>query len=94
MASTPENPDGERGEPEAKEVDPDEGLSELAKAYRSVGPVLHLGWTMAGAMAVFTLGGYWLDNKWGTTPWLTLTGALLGITAGMVELFRTVKRLP
>ncbi len=90
MVSDPESPDGERGE----EEDPDDGLSELAKAYRSVGPFLHLGWTMAGALALFTLGGYWLDNTWGTKPWLTLTGSLLGITASFLELYRTVKRLP
>ncbi|MDF1564536.1 MAG: AtpZ/AtpI family protein [Deltaproteobacteria bacterium] len=89
MPSAPDDPRGEKGEP----ADPEEGLSELAKAYRSVGPFLHLGWTMAGALTIFTLGGYWLDKKWGTTPWLTITGALLGITSGMVELFRTVKRL-
>ena len=34
--------------------------------------------------------GYWADSRWGTKPWLTLTGALLGIAAGFLNFFRRV----
>ena len=36
-------------------------------------------------------GGYFGDRWLGTTPWLTLAGLLLGIVAGFVSLFRSVK---
>lgn len=44
------------------------------------------------AVAVFFLGGRWLDGTLGTDPWLTLTGALLGVAAGMYLLIRTAVR--
>jgi F0F1-type ATP synthase assembly protein I len=34
--------------------------------------------------------GYWLDRRWGTKPWLLLTGAILGIALGFLEFFRRV----
>lgn len=34
--------------------------------------------------------GYWADARWGTTPWITLAGALLGIVAGFLNFFRRV----
>ena len=37
-------------------------------------------------------GGYWLDARLGTTPWLLLVGALLGITAGFYHFFSVVLR--
>ncbi len=97
MSPTPGDLEREKGDerdaPEAPEVDPDEGLSDLARAYRSVAPVLHLGWTMAAALALATLGGAWLDNKLDTKPWLTLGGAVLGLVGGLLEILRTVRRL-
>ncbi len=27
--------------------------------------------------------GYWLDKKWGWSPWLTLTGSALGLGVGL-----------
>ena len=39
-------------------------------------------------MALPALFGYWLDGKWGTTPWLVIVGALLGLVTGMRSLIR------
>jgi len=77
----------------AKDESDDEGLSQLALAYRNAGPYLHLGWTLAASLALFTYGGFTLDNHLGSKPWFTLIGALLGIAGGMLELFRIVGRL-
>ena len=86
MAADP--PDRERpGE------DDEEGLSDLARAYRKSASYLYIGWTLAGAMTLGTLGGYWLDQKLGTTPWLLITGAVLGMVGGFVELIRAVNKL-
>ena len=30
--------------------------------------------------------GYWLDQRWGTKPWLLIVGAILGMAVGMKHL--------
>lgn len=83
---------GELGTSEAEEAlaerDEDEGLSGLAQAYRKAGPVLNASWQLVGSAGLGTLGGYWLDKKLGTEPWLLVAGAVLGMTAGMVAFIR------
>ena len=54
-------------------------------------------WASAGiefglAVVLFFLGGQALDGKLGTTPWLTVTGSLLGVAAGMYLLIRSALR--
>ena len=39
--------------------------------------------TVAGLM-----GGHWLDQKWETTPWLTIVGLVLGAMGGFYNLIR------
>ncbi len=49
------------------------------KQYSAIG----LGWSIGVSLVVFILGGVFLDRWLGTTPWLTLTGVVLGlISAG------------
>ena len=36
--------------------------------------------------------GAWLDGKWRTDPWLTVTGVLLGVAAAFLGLFRAARR--
>jgi F0F1-type ATP synthase assembly protein I len=52
----------------------------------SVGIELSLS-TVIGA-----LGGRWLDGKLGTTPWLMISGLILGVVAGFRSLIRTAQR--
>jgi F0F1-type ATP synthase assembly protein I len=44
-----------------------------------IGPMLGLG-------AI----GWWLDGRFGTKPWLLLTGLILGMIGGFVNFFRLV----
>jgi len=37
--------------------------------------------------------GFGLDRWWGTSPWLTLLGALLGVATGMIHVLRLAFRL-
>ncbi|MGI9173941.1 MAG: AtpZ/AtpI family protein [Rhodothermales bacterium] len=60
---------------------------------REAGPYLGLGVQFALTMAFFTLGGYGLDYWLGTSPWLTIGGALLGMTALFIQLFRVAGTL-
>ena len=51
-----------------------------------------VGITLVLSTVIGLAGGYYLDRWLGTTPWLLLTGLLLGIAAGFVNLFRSVTR--
>jgi ATP synthase protein I len=61
-------------------------------AWRALGELSTIGLTLVVATVLGLAGGYYLDRWLGTSPWLTLVGLLLGIAAGFVNLFRTVKR--
>ncbi len=52
------------------------------------GDMMGAGMQFAGALLVFTLGGNWLDGKFGTKPWLLLTGIALGLVGGFISLLK------
>lgn len=57
---------------------------------RRAGPYLGIGSTFLAAIATCLFAGWWLDGWLGTSPWLTLAGALLGITAGFYMFLKIV----
>lgn len=57
--------------------------------FRASMPYFDLGLTMALGIAVLAYLGHKLDQRWGTDPWLTLTGSVLGVVIGFINLFRT-----
>ncbi len=71
----------------------DDPRSEQARALHATGPYLGIGLELAATLALFTLGGAWLDRRFGLTPWLTIAGAVLGITGAGLTLMRLVQRL-
>jgi F0F1-type ATP synthase assembly protein I len=56
-----------------------------------MGRLAHLGLQLALSTGLFLLGGWWLDGKVGTTPLLTILGALLGAGAGFYSMIRQVQ---
>lgn len=66
------------------------GLSNLGEAYRKASPYIAASTTLVAAVGVLTGVGVWLDRKWGTTPWLTLLGLVLGMAGGFTSFIRTV----
>lgn len=50
-----------------------------------------IGFQLAIAVVVGVMLGRWLDARWGTTPWLTIAGMLLGSGAGFWNLIRLLK---
>jgi len=52
-------------------------------------PYMGMGFQIAAAMTVFGGLGWWLDTRFGTTPWLLAVGALVGATGGMISAIRT-----
>jgi F0F1-type ATP synthase assembly protein I len=55
----------------------------------SVGRWSAAGFEFAAAVVLFFLGGRALDGKLGTAPWLTVSGSLIGVAAGIWLLVRT-----
>ena len=51
------------------------------------------GFDLAIVIGGFTAVGWWLDRKYGWTPWGTLTGAVLGIVGGMTNFLREARAL-
>ncbi|MGH7311023.1 MAG: AtpZ/AtpI family protein [Candidatus Rokuibacteriota bacterium] len=60
-------------------------------AYKSVGELASIGVALVLATVIGLGAGYYADRWLGTSPWLTLVGLGLGIVAGFVTLFRSVK---
>ena len=48
--------------------------------------------TIALAIAVGAGGGMLLDRHFGTSPWITVVGFLIGVAAGFRELLRAISR--
>jgi F0F1-type ATP synthase assembly protein I len=46
------------------------------------------GLELAGAVAGFTLIGYWIDGHYGTQPWGVIIGVILGIVGGLYNLVK------
>jgi len=47
-----------------------------------------VGLELAGATAGLALLGYWIDGKFGTTPWGILGGVIIGIVGGLYNLVK------
>ena len=47
-----------------------------------------IGWFMAAAIVMPTLGGRWLDGRAGTTPLFLLLGLLLGVVLALYGTYR------
>ena len=46
------------------------------------------GFEFAASVLLFFFLGTWADATWGTQPWMTVAGALLGVVVGMYLLIR------
>lgn len=59
------------------------------RAYAALGG---LALAMGALVTLGALVGMYLDRRWGTGPWLTLVGTLLGFAAGLFEVITAVNR--
>ncbi len=49
-----------------------------------------LGMQLAATVGVMVFIGYWLDNKFNTSPWLIIIFSFLGVFTGMYSFIKTV----
>jgi F0F1-type ATP synthase assembly protein I len=59
----------------------------------NAGEFLTLGIQLALAVLVFFFLGRWLDEKFGTAPWLMIVGLFVGATGGLVSFFRSAMKM-
>jgi ATP synthase protein I len=60
--------------------------------WKALGELSSIGLALVVATVIGLVAGYWADRWLETSPWLMLIGLGLGIAAGFVNLFRSVKR--
>ena len=67
-------------------------LKYLQENLRRAGPAASAGYTLIGAILLLGGIGYAIDAWRGTTPWFLLSGLLLGLVVGFLELAKIVFR--
>jgi F0F1-type ATP synthase assembly protein I len=60
------------------------GRSEGPSPLRLVG----IGFELVAPLLLGLFGGRWLDGRFGTKPWMVLTGAVVGAVVGMWSFIR------
>lgn len=63
---------------------------ETRAAKKRASPAIGFGSSFAGGMAVFGLGGHWLDSKTGHEHLFTLIGIGLGLVYGVWEMWKLI----
>ena len=59
----------------------------------SIGTAFKLSTELVSAVAVGTIIGFILDKTFGTKPWLILIFFCVGVTAGIINVFRSAKNM-
>ncbi|GAB4295365.1 MAG: hypothetical protein Kow0090_10260 [Myxococcota bacterium] len=69
-------------------------MSREDKIKRTVnwGSASAVGIEIVAAIVIGALGGKWLDDKFGTAPYLTLFGIIAGIGAAVKAVIRVIKK--
>ena len=62
------------------------------KSWRPALSLFAVGAVLVASTGGGALLGYWLDTQFETKPWLLVSGILLGLVAGFVQMYRIVKR--
>ena len=63
------------------------------KSSSNIGIALKLSTELVAAVAVGTIIGFILDDWFGTKPWLILIFFFVGVTAGIMNVFKSAKNM-
>lgn len=85
MAEPTRKPDEKR----IRELREEYGLDSKAQGYSALASS---GAEFAGILLVLVALGWWLDEQFGTKPWLLLGLAIVGSVGGLVRLIRRFNR--
>jgi len=67
--------------------------NETKKMIRTLGHVSTVGLSMAFAIGIGAIVGHYLDNKFGTAPWLLLIFLGFGVAAAFRNLYIMYKKI-
>ena len=59
----------------------------------SIGAAFKLSTELVAAVGIGTIIGFILDKTFGSTPWLIIIFFFFGVTAGIVNVFRSAKNM-
>jgi ATP synthase protein I len=59
--------------------------------WRAVGELGTIGMSFVIALVMGVAGGWWVDKRFGTSPWGFLVGFCLGLAAGVLNVYRIWK---
>ena len=59
----------------------------------SIGTAFKMSTELVSAVVVGTIIGFILDNTFGTKPWLILIFFFVGVIAGIINVFRSAKKM-
>ena len=59
----------------------------------SIGTAFKLSTELVSAVAVGTIIGFILDKTFGTKPWLILIFFFIGVIAGIINVFKSAKKM-
>lgn len=62
-----------------------------SRTLKTLGQLSTIGLAFVFALVLGFGGGFWLDERLGTTPWLSLLGFALGLAAGVLNVVRTMR---
>lgn len=60
--------------------------------WRTVGELGTLGLAFVIAIALGTGAGYWVDERFGVSPWGVIVGFFLGFAAAVLNVYRITRR--
>jgi ATP synthase protein I len=87
-----QRPEGDPVRERPGDNSPMDQARQLQASFRSAGSVAAASYSLIGAIILLGGLGYFADGWFGTSPWLLITGLLLGIVVGFYELARVVWR--
>ena len=68
-------------------------LSSNKKPSSSIGTAFKMSTELVSAVVVGTIIGFILDKTFGTKPWLILIFFFVGVIAGIVNVFKSAKKM-
>lgn len=65
---------------------------QMGRNIRQIGLLTAIPFLLLGGVIIGYLIGNWLDNKFGTEPYLAALGVLMGVAAAALEIVQVVKK--
>jgi len=66
-------------------------MADSPSTIRQLGQLSTVGLSFVLALVMGFGGGYWLDGRLGTAPWLSFLGFFAGLAAGVLNVYRVLQ---